>query len=282
MKKLTKLTLLVLATISIISLQNCQKVQKEEKNLNVEYINENIDPGNNFYKYANDGWMKAYPIPDDESRFGSFDLLGKETKKKVRKILEEFSRGDYEKGSIEQKIGDFYKLGMNTEQIEKQGIKPLEAEIERIKSIENKQDLQGQIANFHKHNIGSTFRIGASADAKNSEMVIAQLAQGGMGMSDRDYYLNNDKRSKEIRQAYKNYIEKIFELADYEEKEAKEKMNTILKMETQLAKASMTRLERRDPHKTYNKVNLEGLADICPNINWKKYFEELEIEVPSE
>jgi putative endopeptidase len=282
MKRITKLTLLVLAMISIISLQNCQKVQKEEKNLNVEYINENIDPGNNFYKYANDGWMKAYPIPDDESRFGSFDLLGKETKKKVRNILEEFSRGDYEKGSIEQKIGDFYKLGMNTEQIEKQGIKPLEAEIERIKSIENKQDLQGQIAHFHKHSIGSTFRIGASADAKNSEMVIAQLAQGGLGMSDRDYYLSEDNRSVELRQAYKKYMKKIFQLAGYNENEAGEKVNTIMKIETQLAKASMSRLERRDPHKTYNKFDFKRLTKICPNIDWISYFNGLNIEAPED
>src|SRR6056297_2780052 len=137
MKRITKLTLILGVLISMILLQNCQKRKKDENNFEVSYINENIKPGNNFYKFANDGWMKDHPLPEDESRFGSFDLLAKETKKKVRGILEEYGQGDYSKGSIEQKIGNFYKLGMDVEKIEKQGINPLKEEIKRIKSIQN-------------------------------------------------------------------------------------------------------------------------------------------------
>jgi putative endopeptidase len=253
---------------------------KEEKNLNVEYINDSIDPGNNFYRFANDGWMEAHPLPEDESRFGSFDLLRKNTMKKVKTILQDCAEGDPQKGSIEQKIGDFYSLGMDTEKIEKQGISPLKEELKSIRAIQSKEELINQITHFHKHGIGSLFRLSASADARNSKMNIAQLSQGGLGMSDRDYYLKDDERTRKIRSAYKKLIPEMFELSGTSEKEAQTAAETIMQVETRLAKSSMSRLERRDPHKTYNKMSLEELQELCPNYNWESYFKGLSINVP--
>ena len=254
--------------------------EKEEKNLKVEYINDSIDPGDNFYQFANDGWMEAHPLPEDESRFGSFDLLRKNTREKVRNILEESASGDYEEGSIEQKIGDLYSLGMDTEKIKQQGLKPIEDDLKAIEAIQTKEELINQITYFHKYGIGSLFRLSAGADAKNSKMNIAQLSQGGLGMSDRDYYVKEDERTRNIRKAYRNFIPKIFKLAGASSQEAGSVTETIMDVETRLAKASMTRLERRDPHKTYNKMKLEELKQLCPNFNWEDYFKGLEIEVP--
>jgi len=254
--------------------------EKEEKNLKVEYINDSIDPGDNFYQFANDGWMEAHPLPEDESRFGSFDLLRKNTREKVRNILEESASGDYKEGSIEQKIGDLYSLGMDTEKIKQQGLKPIEDDLKAIEAIQTKEELINQITYFHKYGIGSLFRLSAGADAKNSKMNIAQLSQGGLGMSDRDYYLKEDERTRNIRKAYRNFIPKIFKLAGASSQEASAVTETIMDVETRLAKASMTRLERRDPHKTYNKMKLEELKQLCPNFNWEDYFKGLEIEVP--
>ena len=254
--------------------------EKEEKNLKVEYINDSIDPGDNFYQFANDGWMEAHPLPEDESRFGSFDLLRKNTREKVRNILEESASGDYKEGSIEQKIGDLYSLGMDTEKIKQQGLKPIEDDLKAIEAIQTKEELINQITYFHKYGIGSLFRLSAGADAKNSKMNIAQLSQGGLGMSDRDYYLKEDERTRNIRKAYRNFIPKIFKLVGASSQEASAVTETIMDVETRLAKASMTRLERRDPHKTYNKMKLEELKQLCPNFNWEDYFKGLEIEVP--
>jgi putative endopeptidase len=283
MKLKRNLLLIAIMAASTLFSGSCTKQdQKKEQDLNVDYINTDVDPGDNFYNFVNDGWMEAYPIPADESRFGSFDLLRKKTKEKVKGILEECKNSDSDNGTIEQKIGDFYELGMDTGKIEKQGLKPLEKELAKIKSIQSKEDIQKQFMHFHNYNIGSFFGIGASADAKNSDMNIAQLSQGGLGMSDRDYYVKDDKRSKEIRDAYRKYVSRIFQLAGDSEQKAKNQVKTIMNIETRLAEASMTRLERRNPKKTYNKMTLEEVQNKYSNIKWENYFKGLDIEVPSE
>ncbi|MFP3859548.1 MAG: M13 family metallopeptidase [Bacteroidales bacterium] len=253
-----------------------------KKDLDVSYINENVDPGDNFYKFANEGWEEAHPLPSDESRFGSFDLLDKETKKKVRTILEECANGEFDKNSNEHKIGTLYSLGMNTEKINKQGIEPILPDIRKINNLKNIEDVQKQITHFHKYSIGSTFSFYASADAKDSEMMIAQLSQGGLGMSDRDYYTKDDERTKEIRSNYREYIAKIFELADYNKEEAQNASDKIMELETRLAKSSMTRLEMRNPHNTYHKFQLDEIKQKFPNFDWENYFDELNIEAPKE
>jgi len=282
--KRTNLFLTLIMVASILFFGACsQTAQKEkEQDLNVNYINEEVDPGNNFYKFVNDGWVEDHPIPAEESRFGSFDLLGRKTKKKVRTILEETADQKHKTGSIEQKIGDFYRLGMDTQKIQKQGLTPLKEELARIEAIQTREDVQEQLIHFHNYRIGSFFGIFASPDAQNSDMNIAQLSQGGLGMSDRDYYVKDDKRSKEIRNAYRDYVTRIFQLAGDNEQEAKQATDIIMNLETRLAEASMTRLERRKPKKTYNKMKLEELENTYSNFDWRGYFKGLGIEVPSE
>lgn len=276
------LTPIMVASVMFFSACNSNAPDEKEQDLKVSYVNEDVDPGDNFYQFVNDGWMEAHPLPADESRFGSFDFLAKETKKKVKIILQECADSENEAGSIEQKIGDFYSLGLDTEKIEQQGLAPLNDEFTRIEDIQNTLDVQKQITHFHQYSIGSFFRLSASSDAKNSKMNIAQLSQGGLGMSDRDYYINNDKRSKEIRTAYRDYIATLFQLAGDNEKDAEKKVKTIMDIETRLAEASMTRLERRDPHKTYHKVTFEKLQNKYPNFDWKAYFTGLGIDTPKE
>jgi len=274
----------VLTMITPLFLGSCGQgpENQDQQDLEVSYINDSIDPGDNFYRYANDGWMEAHPLPNDESRFGSFDLLAKETKKKVRDLVQDFARANPEQGTIEQKIGDFYSLGMDTGQIEAQGIKPIQDEIQKIQNIQTREQLLEQIQHFHQYSIGSLFRLGASADAKNSDMVIAQLSQGGLGMSDRDYYLNKDERSKKIRSAYQDYVTTLFTLAGDDEDQAAQKTQTIMDIETRLAKASMTRLERRDPHKTYHKMGFSEVQNLCNGIHWEDYFAGFNIATPEE
>jgi putative endopeptidase len=275
-----KLTL-KLATIAIISMiltTSCQQQVDKKITLDVSLIDTTFDPAEDFYHYANNGWMQNNPLPADESRYGSFDQLGKETSVKVQTLLEELAKGTYEAGSNEQKIGDFYSMGMDMETIEAQGLEPLKPEFEKIASIATIEDVQKQIAHFHTYGIGSVFGFYGSIDSKNSSMNIAHLSQSGLGMSDRDYYLNDDERTVEIRNAYETHLVKMMVLSGITEEDATAKAKTIVKIETRLAKASFSRLENRNPHATYNKKTQEGVNKIYPNFDWKNYMTSIGVE----
>ena len=276
-----KFALIAIIGMTLTTACNQQKVD-EKITLDVSSIDTLVDPAQDFYHYANNGWMKNNPLPDDESRYGSFDQLGKETSMKVQTLLEELANGKFEKGTIEQKIGDFYAIGMDSAKIEEQGLAPLKPEFDRIASISTIEDVQNQLAHFHMHGIGSVFGFFGSIDIKNSEMNIAHLGQGGLGMSDRDYYLNDDPRSKEIREAYIVHLEKMMILSGISEEEAKLRAETIIKIETRLAAASFTRLENRNPHATYNKKTQDEIKELYSNFNWDTYLANTGIEYDGE
>jgi putative endopeptidase len=275
-----KLTL-KLATIAIISMiltTSCQQQVDKKITLDVNLIDTTFDPAEDFYHYANNGWMQNNPLPADESRYGSFDQLGKETSVKVQTLLEELAKGTYEAGSNEQKIGDFYSMGMDMETIETQGLEPLKPEFEKIASIATIEDIQKQIAHFHTYGIGSVFGFYGSIDSKNSSMNIAHLSQSGLGMSDRDYYLNDDERTVEIRNAYETHLVKMMVLSGISEEDASTKAKTIIKIETRFAKASFSRLENRNPHTTYNKKTQNEVNKIYPNFDWKNYMTSIGVD----
>ena len=279
-----KLTL-KLATIAIISMiltTSCQQKVDEKITLDVSLIDTLVDPAQDFFHYANNGWMENNPLPDDESRYGSFDQLGKETSKKVQTLLDELANGNYEQGTIEQKIGDFYAMGMDSATIEEQGLESLKPEFEKIASIGTLEDVQAQIAHFHVFGVGSIFGFGSSIDIKNSGMNIGHLVQGGIGMTDRDYYLNDDERSVEIREAYQKHLVKMMVLSGISEEEATTKAKTIMKIETRLAQASFTRIENRDPHATYNKMTQEEISKLYPNFDWETYLTAIGVDYDGE
>jgi putative endopeptidase len=274
-----KFKLAIVALISMAITTSCNQQNVEEKiTLDVSLIDTTFDPADDFYHFANNGWMKENPLPDDESRYGSFDQLGKETSMKVQTLLEELAKGSFEQGSIEQKIGDFYAMGMDSAKIEEQGLEPLKPEFEKIASISTMENVQAQIAHFHTYGIGSIFSFYGSIDSKNSSMNIAHLSQSGLGMSDRDYYLNDDERSVEIREAYKVHLVKMMVLSGLAEEEAATKAEKIMNIETRLAQASFSRLENRDPHATYNKMTQEELFNLYPNFDWKTYMTSIGVE----
>lgn len=276
-----KLAFITLITMTFIN--SCtQKEVKEKITLDVSLIDTTFNPTADFYHFANNGWLQKYPLPDDESRYGSFDQLAKETSMKVQTLLEKLASEDHEQGTIEQKVGDFYAMGMDMETIEKQGLEPLKPEFEKIKSIKTIEDVQDQLAHFHSYGISSLFGFFGSTDIKNSEMNIAHLSQGGLGMSDRDYYLNDDDRTVEIREAYKKHLVKMMILTGISEVEAEEMAETIMKIETRLAKASFTRLENRNPHATYNKMTQKEVSDNYPSFDWKKYMTSLGVHYTGE
>ena len=235
-------------------------------------LNTTVDPGVDFNEYANGGWKKLNPLPADRARFGSFDKLAELAEKQLNELVKETASKKNEKGSIADKTATLFNLGMDSVKLEKQGFTPLAPYFKEVEAIKTIDDVELEIAKFHTYGFSALFGFYGSADAKNSSKVIAQLSQGGISMPDRDYYINDDARSKELRTKYEVYIGKILNLLGDNEATAKKSIQTIMSLETRLAKASMTRLEQRDPHKTYNKMTTRELAALSPSFNWNRYF----------
>lgn len=245
-------------------------------------MNLEVNPGENFYQYANGGWIKQNPLPDDKSRFGSFDKLAEESKEKVRTIVEKAAAEKGENGSLAQKIGDFYIAGMDTIAINEAGAQPIQPMLAQIAAISSKEELIAQISELQSQQMAPLFYFYASADQKNSEMTIAGIYQGGLGMPDRDYYLEDDETSVKLREAYLVYLTKLFALSGQAEDDAAEQAETVLAFETRLAEVSNTRLQNRDPHATYNKVSVEGLIEMAPEFPWNAFLSGINMPEPGD
>ena len=245
-------------------------------------LNTTIDPGVDFNEYANGGWKKLNKLPADRARFGSFDKLAELAEKQLNELVKETASKKNEKGSIADKTATLFNLGMDSVKLEKQGFTPLAPYFTEIANIKTMEDVELEIGKFHNYGFSALFGFYGSADAKNSSKVIAQLSQGGIGMPDRDYYVNDDARSKELRAKYEVYIGKILNLLGDDEATVKKSVLTIMSLETRLAKASMTRLEQRDPHKTYNKMSTTELSALSPSFNWNRYFVSQGVGDPGE
>ncbi|MEP0822750.1 MAG: M13 family metallopeptidase [Ignavibacterium sp.] len=233
-----------------------------------------INPCDNFYYYANGTWLKNTPIPSEYSSWGSFTELAEKNNEVLKEILEAAAMDTRApKGSNVQKVGDFYATGMDSAAIEALGWKPIEGDLRRIDAIATTDDLQTELARLHASGVGGVFGFFSGIDAKNSTQVIAQISQGGLGLPDRDFYFEQDQKSRDIREQYLKHVAAMFRLIGLDERTAEENAKTVMTFETRLAKASRTRVERRDPDKNYNKMTQQQLAELSPNFRWAAFFE---------
>lgn len=265
----------------LILLTGCSNMEKEEKiiGFDLDNIDSTVTASDNFYDYAVGNWVKNNPIPDDQVRWGAFNVLIEETNDQVKSIIDEaLKRAEEGNNSLAGKVGTFYKTGMDSAKIEDLGVSPLTGEFEKISAIGSEKDLIKHIAYMHKYVSSPLFLFYSTVDAKNSDSVITGIWQGGLGLPDRDYYLKEDDRSSEIRERYVQHIEKMFDLAGEEESE--KAANTVMTFETRLANASNTKLENRNPNLTYNKFTTTELGEKARGFDWKLYFEELEAGDP--
>ncbi|PLX07647.1 MAG: peptidase M13, partial [Marinilabiliales bacterium] len=237
-----------------------------------------VNPGDDFYRYVNGKWLDNNPIPKEYSSYGNMTVLLEQNYNAIREIIENAAADTTcKKGSNKQKIGDFYSSGMDTAKIEKDGILPILNSFKKIEEIKDNEDLINAIANMHAYGINTVFGFYPSQDAMNNENVIVNLYQGGLGLPDRDYYLNDDPRSLEVVKEYKKHIQKMFSLLDKNEDEAKKVAEDVLTIEKQLAEASLSRVEMRNPYKNYHKMSIEELKKSTPNILWDIYFKEINL-----
>lgn len=244
-------------------------------------LDRSANPAEDFYQFANGGWMKNHPLRDEFSRYGTFDQLHEENEQVIKNLLEELAERRLSSTGIEKKIGDFYFAGMNTEAVNLEGLKPLKPYLDVIRDSQNNESVQEIIALFHTRFIGSLFGFYAAPDYGNSNMNIAQLSQGGIGLPDRDYYLDDTPRAAEIRNAYQGHIGKIFLLAGFDNAHDTAPA-AIMEFETRLARASMKREELRDPYATYHKSDIHSLRELAPAFDWDRYFNHIGLKEPGE
>jgi putative endopeptidase len=243
---------------------------------NLANLDRSVQPCDDFFHFADGGWIKSNPIPPQYPSWGVASKLAEDNREKLHQILETAAKNtNTPAGSVDQKIGDFYSSCMNEAQIEKAGVQPLQDEFNRIEKISGVAELQSEIARMQGIGVNALFGFGAQVDAKNSTQMIAGAYQGGLGLPDRDYYLKTDPKSQQTRDAYVQHVQKMFELLGDDAAKAAAETKTVMDIETRLANASMTRVEQRDPDKTYHKMNLSELAALTPNFSWTSYFREV-------
>ncbi len=265
---------------SAIFFQSCTKKPSTDsafKAIDPANIDTTVRPQDDFYHYANGMWIKNNPIPGSEVRWGAFNVLQDNTYKKLKVLLEEASAANAKKGTNEQKVGDFYATAMDSANIEKQGMSVIADELKMIGDIKSKDDVLAVAAQMQRKALAPMFTFYVYQDQKNSSAYIPYVDQGGLTLPDRDYYVNNDARSKEIRTAYATHLENMFVLIGDDAKTAKANAQTIIRLETRLAKASKTRVELRDPQANYNKMTVAEVNKITPNIDWSKHFDRLKL-----
>lgn len=260
----------------------CKQEAPKSKAIDLANLDTTVSLSADFDNYSNGGWKKRFPIPDEKSRYGSFDLLADTGEVQVKTLITEIASKKQDAGTIGKKIADYYNTGMDTAKIEANGLSPVQPLFDQISAIQNKEDVMKVVADFHTKGIYPMFSFFSTSDQKNSEMVVAYISQGGLGMPDRDYYMKDDERSKGIQAAYLVHLRKMFELTGAIEATAKTNASIVYNLEKRMATASMTKLEQRDPQKVYHKMNLAGLQQISPEINWATHFKSIGLENPGD
>jgi putative endopeptidase len=239
-------------------------------------LDKTCKPCEDFYNYSNGVWLKENPVPAAYASWGRFNELAERNREQLHGILEgAAANSKAAPGSNDRKIGDFYASCMDEKQINAAGAKPLDQEFGRIGALSSVTDLQAEVARLQRIGVGALFRFGSTQDMKNSSQVIGGADQGGLGLPDRDYYTKTDEKSKEIRGQYQEHIAKMLALVGDDAAKAAVEAKTILDLETKLAEASLTNVERRDPEKTYHKMSRLELRTLTPNWSWETYFQEL-------
>lgn len=245
-------------------------------------LDTHVRPQDDFYTYANGGWLKRNKIPTDESRWGSFNILRYKAEKNLKHIVDELlQQNKAPKGGDEQLVGDLYRSGMDMKTRNKLGVRPLESLRNEIKSIANTSELVSVITHLHKLGISAPWGIGVDQDAKNSARYALHIYQSGLGLPDRDYYLKDEPEFVRVRKAYVDHVLRMFGLLGYSKGEALARTQTVMKVETLLAKVSMDKVAARDAEKTYNKKTVSQLKTLASQVNWPVYFKAVGVPTVS-
>lgn len=281
MRAITKPKVLIsgILIFSGIYLSSCQSKSSEstQRDILKEVVDTTVSPKDDFFKYAVGTWIKKNPIPASESGWGIGSIVQEETYGRLKSISEESAGKTGSEGSIEQKIGDFWFTGMDSLGIEKQGLTPVKADLERITAIKDIEGVLSEVALQQTSGMSTLFGSYVFQDEKNSEEQALHLYQGGLGLPDRDYYFNTDNRNSNIRKEYKAHIQRMFKLLGNDEATAAKNMTNVYALEETLAKNSRKIEALRDPYKNYNKMDLAALDKLAPSMKFSDLFVKMKM-----
>ena len=263
-----------LGVVILLMLTSCSN-NKLSSGIDLKNLDTTAVPGTDFYQYACGGWMKNNPLTGEYSRFGSFDLLAENNRKQLRDLIEEIAAKPADNGTVEQKIGDLYNLAMDSVKLNKDGFKPVENQLKAIAALKSTQELTKLMPELLKTDVDTYFALYVDADLKNSNEYLVQTYQSGISLGEREYYLDNDAQTTNIRNKYKEHVVKMFQLFGFAEPVAKQNMKSVLKIETRLATAAYDQIKLRDPQANYNKMSVADLQKLVPAINWNEYLKAM-------
>ena len=264
---------LALAALGLLAAGCNQKGEKGmTSGIDLANLDTTVAPGTDFYRYACGGWNDAHPLTDEYARFGSFEALGELSIEQVKTLLNELAAQQHEAGSVGQKIGTLYNVVMDSAKQNAEGINPLKADLERVAAVKDREELQDLLFDMHLKGMGNMFGFYVGADAKDSKNNIVSVGQGGLSLGQRDYYMDTDEKTVEIREKFKTHLVRMFTLFGNTEAEATRKANDVMEIETRLAAKFKSETEMRDPEANYKKMTLDEVKALCPDINWDKFF----------
>ncbi len=242
-------------------------------------LNININPCDNFYMYACGGWMKNNPLGPEYSRFGTFDQLREKAREQLKELILTLSDNPESKikGTNAQKVSDLYSLGMDSERLNREGASPVLPMVDKINAMTD-DDFIETLAWLHNGLGGAFFGTGVGADAKDADMNIMHIGEAGLGLGDRDYYLERNETNDKIMSTYERYIKRMMELVGYDTQSCQRVWENVIMIETEIAKNKKTREERRDPKLRYNMLTMEDIKKTYPNIDWEMYFKHLGLD----
>ena len=277
---MTKLCTLVFACLILLPMAAFSQTSSAKADdlpyspsLDLDSMDRSVDPCVDLYNYSCGGWQKKNPIPPDQTSWSVYGKLYQDNLNFLRTILEQASAAGQQHNALDQKIGDFYAACMDESAIEQKGISGIEPELNSVAKLGSQKDIAALIARLQLTYGGQVmFGAGSVQDPDNSEQVIAQIDQGGLGLPDRDYYVKDDAKSKETRDRYLEHVRQVFILAGENADQAKSDAATVMRLETAMAKASLTRVDRRNPYNLKHKMQLPDLARLAPNFDWAGYY----------
>jgi putative endopeptidase len=267
------------AALGIVAASYSANAQTQKKLIDPANMDLSVKPGDDFYEYASGAWIKKNPVPAKETRWGSFNELRDFNINAVKSLVEEAAADkSAPAGSVKKRVGDFYAAAMDSVTIEKLGYSPIKPDLARVSKIKDISGVVNEVVYQRTSGISSPmFGFGVSQDRKNVKKYLPSLGQGGTTLPDRDYYLKDDARSMKIRDAYVTYMTTLFSLVGNSADQAKQKATTVLALEKQFAEAQMSRLEMRDPYKTYNKFAVSEFSKTTPGLNWSTLLTKFKV-----
>ena len=282
---MNKKNYVAVATLAFAMLTSCagQKEAKSTSGINLANMDTTVSAGTDFFRYACGGWNDAHPLTAEYSRYGTFDELFENSQKQLRELIEGLAaQKNNQAGSAAQKIGDLYNMAMDSVTLNKQGAEPVKAMLDKIAGLKDKSEIVPMMTEMAHIGIGTYFHSYVYADPKNSSLNIFQMGQGGINLGEKEYYLDTDSITQNIREQYKLYIGKLFQLAGFSEADAQQKVADVMEIETAIAKVSRSATELRDPEANYHKMSFDELKKTIAGIDWDAYMKGLGIQAPAE